>query len=164
VLSFKWSNLAANNAGVTCVIIGLASKASKKPCRIFDGNIVRDVSMISPYLTVGAPVYVAARSEPLSDISEMLLGNFAKDGGHLLLTSGDFYEFKKNSKRFIRPIYGANEFINGIQRYCLWINDDEVVEASLLDEIKIRLNRVVEFREKSRKKATTFWSKLPHRL
>ncbi len=64
-LSFKWSNLATNNAGVTCVIVGLAPVNQSGQCKIVDGDVVREVEAISPYLTAGTTIYVAARQEPI---------------------------------------------------------------------------------------------------
>ncbi len=163
-LSFKWSNLATNNAGVTCVIIGLAPRSRKEPRRIFDGDVVREVANVSPYLTAGPTIYVAARQQPISSVSEMLLGNFAKDGGHLLLSHDEVRALPAAALRFVRPIFGAQEFIKGLQRFCLWISDDEVEAAVELDEIKTRLRRVSEERKKSPKAATAAWSNKPYRF
>ena len=163
-LAFKWSNLAANKAGVTCVIIGLASKDRKEPSRIFDGEVVRVVETISPYLTAGSVIYVAARQEPISELPEMLLGNFAKDGGNLLLSSEEVGRLDHHATQFIRPIFGAQEFINGVRRFCLWIGDDEVEQASRSEEVQLRLRKVAEARAKSTKVATKAWSERPHRF
>lgn len=162
-LSFKWSNLAANKAGVTCVIVGLAS-SGLRPSKIFDGDVVRTVDAISPYLTAGSPIYVAARQEPIADIPEMLLGNFAKDGGNLLLSAEEVNRLDQNAVQFVRPIFGAQEFINGVQRFCLWIGDADVARASQSEEVKARLLKVSEVRAKSKKEATKAWSKRPHRF
>jgi hypothetical protein len=163
-LSFKWSNLATNNAGVTCVIIGLTEISRRDAKRIFDGDIVRDVANISPYLTAGPTIYVAARQEPLSSVSEMLLGNFAKDGGHLLLSHEEVRALPPQARPFVRPIFGGQEFIKGLQRFCLWIPDEEVGAAIQVDEIRTRLSKVAEERRKSPKAATAAWSKQPHRF
>ncbi len=106
-LSFKWTNLAANNAGVMCVIIGITNKASKDTCWIIEDGAAREVEAISPYLTSGAPIFVAASQRPMAKVSEMMLGNFAKDGGHLLLTHNEAAALDQQAKRFIRPIFGA---------------------------------------------------------
>ncbi|MGN6148125.1 MAG: class I SAM-dependent DNA methyltransferase [Rhizomicrobium sp.] len=163
-LSFKWSNLAANNAGVTCVIVGLGPKSSRSASKIFDGAIVREVESISPYLTSGPQVYVAARQEPIAEVSEMLLGNFAKDGGYLLLTKAELTDLDECALHFVRPIFGAQEFIKGMQRFCLWIEDSEVEQATRSEFVKLRLSKVAEVRAKSPKEATAAWSKQPHRF
>ena len=163
-LSFKWSNLAANNAGVTCVIVGLAPKDGKEISKIFSGDVVREVESISPYLTAGAQIYVSARQAPLSQLSEMLLGNFAKDGGNLLLSVADARSLDERAKPFLRPIYGAQEFIQGIPRFCLWIADHEVDTATQSEAVRVRLSKVAEARAQSPKEATASWAKHPHRF
>ena len=163
-LSFKWSNLAANNAGVTCVIVGLAPKDGKEISKIFSGDVVREVESISPYLTAGAQIYVSARQAPLSQLSEMLLGNFAKDGGNLLLSVADARSLDERAKPFLRPIYGAQEFIQGIPRFCLWIADHEVDTATQSEAVRVRLSKVAEARAQSPKEATAAWANHPHRF
>lgn len=49
--SFKWTNNAKYNAGVTCAIIGICNKSDKTMKRIYTGETSREVSLISPYLT-----------------------------------------------------------------------------------------------------------------
>ncbi len=81
--SFKWKNLAANNAGVMCVIVGLAPSDVKSKSLFYD-DIERKVANISPYLTEGENIYVTEGRSPISDLKPMLLGNVPKDGGNLL--------------------------------------------------------------------------------
>src|SRR5699024_10018445 len=88
--SFKWHNLAANNAGVTVVIIGL-SKASESEARLFvtadSGEATQAVTPnINAYLTAGADIYVEAQSKPAFDAPVMYWGNKPVDGGHLLMS------------------------------------------------------------------------------
>lgn len=79
--SFKWSNLAAHNAGVICVIVALGRKGGSA-FELIEGDQARTVQCISPYLTAGSPVYVAEARAPISPRPKMLLGNVPKDGGH----------------------------------------------------------------------------------
>ena len=113
--SFKWSNLASNNAGVTVVIIGISNSAPQD--RVIytadrDGNTISlTTKSISPYLAPGKKVFVQSRGKPISDLPEMLLGNFAKDGGHLLLDRNAVKELDPSVLKFIRPMFGGQEFI-----------------------------------------------------
>ncbi len=164
VTSFKWANLAAHNAGVMCVVIGVCSaKRSIKPT-IFDGEIVRSVTSISPYLIAGDPVYVKARSTPISQVSEMLLGNFAKDGGHLICSQDELAGLDAVAKTFIRPMFGGQEFIKGVSRYCFWISEEEQPEAMKSEELRKRFISVRENRLTSPKKATAEWHLKPFRF
>ncbi|GGB42520.1 hypothetical protein GCM10011505_24870 [Tistrella bauzanensis] len=164
VLSFKWSNLASNNAGVTCVIVGLSAHSVRNKIQIFDGEISREVENISPYLTAGPSVYVEARSKPISMVSEMLLGNFAKDGGHLLVGHDSLPTLDLIAAKFIRPIFGAQEFIRGLKRYCFWIDDLMVNTAVKSPLIADRLRKVSETRRNSSKRETVAWGDRPHRF
>ena len=136
--SFKWSNLASNNAGVTVAIIGISKKAARAK-KLFsltsDGAIVKDVEYINAYLVAGVNVIVSKRSTSLSGLSEMSYGNYPGDGNYLTLSSDERITLEKRRpdlKKIIRPVYGAQEFIKGLSRYCLWI-DDENLELALSD-------------------------------
>jgi hypothetical protein len=91
--SFKWSNLASHNAGVTVAIIGIGH-VSKRAKSLWQeegdgGTIRRQGSSITPSLTFGDLVIVKKSRHPLSDLSEMEFGNKPSDGGHLLLEQGE---------------------------------------------------------------------------
>ncbi len=162
--SFKWCNLAANNAGVMCVIIGLSHKHSKSPRRLYDSELVKRVDSISPYLISGNTVFVSGVPNPISTLPSMLLGNVAKDGGNLILNMTDIPNIDLSLKHLIRPIFGAQEFIKGVQRFCLWISDDQLEEVKESAFICQRLKAVSESRSKSKKAATAKWSSRPHRF
>ena len=154
--SFKWSNLASKNAGVTVAIIGL-SREVKGVRRLFsvsnDGSVLsKDVQHINAYLVGGADIFVEKRSSPLSDLASMELGNMPYDGGNLLLTRHELAELALNNqerKRFVRRIYGSQEFIGNLERYCLWIDDMHLEEALQISAIRVRIDAVRNMRLKS---------------
>ena len=48
------------------------------------------------------------------------------DGGNLIFSDDERTELLKRepaAKKFIRPFVGAQEFINGERRWCLWLQD-----------------------------------------
>jgi hypothetical protein len=149
--SFKWSNLAAHNAGVTCVIVGMGSP-SNAPKRLFDGDTVRDVEVIGPYLAPGTTVIVAKASRPLApDFEPMLFGNKPTDGGNLILDRNErdaLLQAHPDAARFIRRLYGSQELMKGIERYCLWVGDDEVSEAKAIPDLARRFEAVARDRAK----------------
>lgn len=149
--SFKWSNLAANNAGVTCVIIGMGLPVAA-PKRLFDGETVRDVEVIGPYLAPGATTIVAKTSKPLApDLEQMTRGNQPTDGGNLILDRSErnsLLEAHPAAVRFIRRLYGSQELMKGIERYCLWVGDEEVEEAKAFPELARRFEAVSRDRSK----------------
>ena len=149
--SFKWSNLAAHNAGVTCVIVGMGPP-SNAPKRLFDGDTVRDVAVIGPYLAPGTTAIVAKASKPLAHhLEPMVFGNKPTDGGNLILDRDErdaLLETHPHAARFVRRLYGSQELMKGIERYCLWIADDEVEEAKAIPELVRRFNAVARDRAK----------------
>ncbi|MDD2878731.1 MAG: lactate dehydrogenase [Acidiphilium sp.] len=154
--SFKWANLASNNAGVTVAIIGLSrdQKASRKLYTIAeDGHVLsKEVSNINAYLVGGADVIIEKRSSPLSGLSSMDLGNMPYDGGNLLLTKQEVVDLNIiDSKRlqFVRRIYGSKEFISNLERYCIWIEDSHLAEANEVPGIRSRIEAVRAMRSKS---------------
>ena len=162
--SFPWSNLAANNAGVICVVIGLCSKNESKKSIIFDGDIARRVDSISPYIIAGEPTFIKGRSKPLAQLSEMLLGNFAKDDGNLICNYSDISSLDDTARKFIRPMFGGQEFIRGLSRFCFWISEEELHEASKSNDLCERFERVKKSRLESPKKATKEWHTRPYRF
>lgn len=164
--SFKWANNAKNNAGVTCVIVGIATKNSAKK-RIFDGNQYLSVNSINGYLTSSSISYISRRSTPLSSfLPKIVYGNLLNDGGNLTLDKQELNVILNkhpNAKRFIRKFVGSQEFIKGYERWCLKIEDDELEDAMQISLIKERLERVRVHRAKSTEKSTREMAKFPHR-
>ncbi len=164
--SFKWQNNAKNNAGVTCVIIGLRN-VSGEPKHLYVGGLKRAVKNINAYLADSSNVIVLKRSKPLSTFPIMDLGSSAYDGGFLMLTkeeAEDFVNTSPNAKKFIKPFMGSAEFIRNIKRYCIWIEDKDAEEASQILDIKNRLEKVRLFREKSGRGKTLETAQTPYKF
>ena len=164
-LPFKWSNLAAHNAGVTVIIVGLAKyRQSKK--RLFDGEHVRECKIIGPYLVPDRTEIVQKALEPIGEQARMLFGNMPRDGGHLFLTSDDARDLQRdpNVRRFVRKFVGSEELINGKQRYCLWVKADDVAVAQEHPLIADRLRLVAESRGASRAQSTRDFASRPYRF
>ena len=164
--AFKWSNLASYNAGVTVVIIGFSNKKNKKK-RLYsidsNGKItVKSVQNINAYLVPCQNIFVKSSREPISQISEMLLGNFPKDGGNLICESSEIDSLDENAKRFLRPMYGGDEFIKGVRRFCFWINESDLPRAKKSKALCERFKKVKDIRLKSEKEATKQWSAKPY--
>ena len=154
--SFKWANLASNNAGVTVAIIGL-SKDQRLPRKLYtttdDGHALsKEVENINAYLVGGSDVIVEKRSSPLGNLFSMDLGNMPYDGGNLLLSRQGVLDLNlREAQRdnFVRRIYGSKEFISNLERYCLWIEDQYLTEANEVPGIRDRIEAVRTMRSKS---------------
>jgi hypothetical protein len=170
--SFKWSNLATNNAGITVVIVGFCLQGVKA-ARLFDtekdGVIsVRNVSNINGYLIPGPAIYVGKRSEPLSDVSRMSFGNHPYYGAELIMTVAEARSLITSDIRaahFLRPIYGSTEIIKGVPRFCLWIRDAQLPQAEAIAGIRERLEAVRKGRsDKEGDKTALLLADAPHRF
>jgi hypothetical protein len=144
--SFKWTNNAKANAGVTVIIIGLKPVSLKSTRKIiFEGKISKDVGKINAYLTSGNNIFVDRRNTPLANLPSMPKGNMPYDGGHLLLSTEE-----KNSlllkypqiEPIIKRLVGSFEFINGVERWCLWISNDNLKLALSVPEIENKIENV----------------------
>jgi hypothetical protein len=165
--SFKWSNLATKKAGVTVIVVGLTSKRGEQST-LYTDNEARKVASIGPYLAPNSLVYVTARSEPLSNIGTMYLGNMAKDGGNLIFSKDDARHLVANKDvdpSFIRAFYGSEELIHSKPRACLWIDDDKLDEAKRNEAIVAILAKVREFRSgEDAAPSTQAHAATPHRF
>lgn len=169
--SFKWANLASHNAGVTVVIVGLSNqKGSVK--RLYSQsdegeNVVKQAENINPYLVIAPSIIVNKSSKPLSGLFEMSFGNKPVDGGNLLLNLSEMESLGlsvSQREKFIRRIYGSAEFIRGIERYCLWIEDKNLDEAMDNDAIRKRIEGVSKMRLASRDKSAKEMASRSHQM
>jgi hypothetical protein len=168
--SFKWSNLASHNAGVSVVIIGI-SRHPGKVRRIFsvgvDGNvIVKETEYINAYLVSGPNIIVKKATNSITGLAKMDFGNKPVGGG-LLLTRDEVINLDitpEQRAKFIRRILGSAEFIHGEERYCLWIKDDQLDEAMQIPSIRKRIEDVRAMRATSKKLATRSIASLSHRF
>ncbi len=164
--SFKWTNNAKGNAGVTCSIVGVRnqSKADKK---IYHSQRIQLASNIGPYLTSSKNLIVTKRSKPLSKLPPMSYGNKAVDGGNLILEKSEYEkliaEFP-NADRFIKKLIGSVEFIRGHNRWCLWIEDKDLETALSISPIKKRINATKEMRLSSSDVAANRLAERPHQF
>lgn len=169
--SFKWANLASHNAGVTVAIIGISTQP-RNPRRLFSlGNagqaVEKQCEHINAYLVAGAKVVVERASRPLNEQAEMSFGNKPVDGGNLLLSRDELTALQlthEQKVRFVRRIYGSAEFIRGLERYCLWIEDKHLQEALEIPTIAQRIEAVRAMRLASRDKGANEMAARAHQM
>ena len=142
--SFKWTNNAIGNAGVTVIIVGLRNK-STKPKYLYNNNIRREAKNINAYLLDVQDIYINSLNQPLSKFPPMNFGNMPADGGYLLFTEEEkalFIEKEPDSEKWFKELISAHEFLNGKKRYCLWLEDLDKKELNDLPNVKERVNKV----------------------
>lgn len=149
--SFKWSNNAKNKAGVTCVIIGIQVKIKGIIKAIYVDNQKEVVQNINAYLIDYKDLYIEANKKSISTFPEMALGSTALDGDNLKLSESEKDKIISRTPRaisYIKPFLSGGDYIDGVQRYCLWINEAEYKEASKIDDIKQKIEKCKDWRKK----------------
>jgi hypothetical protein len=160
--SFKWENLASHNAGVTVVIVGIASNPNKVK-RLFsitsEGvSIAKEAENINPYLAAGPTIWVEPHGEPLSGVAVMQFGNHPYYGAPLIFSFAEGRQIvasHPDAAPFIRSLYGGQEFIGGQPRACLWVEGEHVGEVESIPVLreKIDASRVARRAAKNDKAA-----------
>lgn len=168
--TFKWSNEGRGVAAVYCVIIGFGPQGLPTK-RLFSYTDVRDetpteavVSSINPYLVEGPFAFIEKRNKPLCDVPQMNKGSQPTDNGNFLFTEEEkdaFIRFEPAAAPFFRQFVGANEFINGEWRWCLWLKDAQPNELRKLPNVLKRIEQVKKFRLQSTKPATVKKAQTP---
>ncbi|MDR2150463.1 MAG: methylase [Spirochaetaceae bacterium] len=160
---FKWSNEAKGKAAVHCVIIGfsLFDRSEKK---LFFYETVKTlaksatVKQINPYLIDAPVIFIDKRAEPLcKGIAKMVFGSMPNDGGNFLLNEAEKDELITEESAiagYIRPFLGADEFINGIKRSCIWLKGVAPEHYSHSKGIMKRIAAVKAYRLGSSRYAT----------
>lgn len=162
--TFIWENEATVKAHVHCVIIAFSQIERENKYLYSNGNMIKKVSHINPYLVEGPNVFIASRSKPLSDVSKMSYGSFALDDGAFTISEEEYYQILEKEPKLnsiLRPFIGAKEFINKIKRYCIWLSYKEI---SLVKQSKIlqeKIRHVQTWRSQSTRKNTLEAAKTP---
>lgn len=160
--TFSWSNEAKGNAAVHVVIVGFANYDVNDK-KIFEYDDIKGepheikVKNINPYLVVGKDLVVLKRRTPISKVPEISFGSMPNDGGHFLFTEEEKQEFLKvepKAEKFIKPLLSAHEFLNGKNRWCLWLKEANPSEVKELKEVVKRIDEVKKLRSESTREAT----------
>jgi hypothetical protein len=169
--SFKWANLASHNAGVTVIVVGFSIN-TRRVRQLFStdehGNVsVKDVPSINSYLAPAANVIVENANSPLSDLTEMTFGNMPNDGGALLMNF-DEAELATRTHQvdstYIRKFLGSREFINGVERRCIWTTEFEYADAAANEWLASRFEAVKRQRSASDRMTTKKLASVPFRF
>ena len=163
---FKWQNNAKYNAAVSVIILSLAN-ISNIPKYIYTENEKKHVQAIPPSLNENATYTVDKQTSQISGFSEMRRGNMPNDKEYLRLSPIErniIIDEYPEAEKFIRIQIGADEFINGILRYCYWISDDKLEEALKIKPIRLAVDKVREYRINSKDKTLHVQANRPHQM
>ena len=165
--SFKWDNSVDFGTGkkekadkkmaaVYVIIAGFSLNNSSEKY-IFTGTSRIPASNINGYLAAAPNIAIESRNKPLCNVPEMGIGNKPIDDGNYLFKPDEMNEFiakEPNSKKYFKRWYGADEFINGKIRYCLWLGDCPPNELRSMPECMKRIKAVRDFRLASKSEGT----------
>ena len=163
--SFKWANLASRKAGVTVVVVGVDRQEGGKRW-IFSEESRREVANINPYLTEHDIQIIPAQRKPLFSSASMEYGVYYSKSAGLILDSAAKDRLVQSGfpLRFIKRFLGSSEYINGKERYCLWIDDSEIDDVMRYPEIKGRIESVRHDRASTDDAAVNKLAAKPHQF
>lgn len=161
--SFKWSNNAKNQAGVTVAIVGLRSFSNDNKY-IFTDGFKNKVSCINAYLVDSNQKIVSPVNVSISGFPYIGRANALMDDNIFNLDIKELAELKSLNENLIKYYYGAEEFINGKKRPILWIEDEPMYYRYKENAvISAKIEAVRKFREglksgDGKKMALTPWA------
>ena len=167
--TFSWESEARGKAHVHCVIVGFANFDTEvKQLYDYESNpaspTITVVRNISPYLVEGPDRVVTNRTNTLSDVPKMSWGNKPTDGGHLILSPAerdDLLKKEPSAAKFIRPFMSGGDFINGIERFCLWLREATPAELRSMPMVLARIEAVKQMRLASTAESTRKFAAYP---
>ena len=167
--TFKWENETLdkkNMAAVHCVIIGFSAvNYNKEKFIVNESGEKIIVKNINSYLVDAQNIIVESRNKPLCKVPQMIYGNKPADGGFLIIEEDAYEAFIQkdpNSKKFIRPLLGAVEFLHNKKRWCLWLVDASPAEIKKCPLIYERVKKCKENRESSVAAGIRKFADTPH--
>lgn len=156
--TFRWDSESHLKAHVHCVIIGFSVAPNKQPRRIYrEGSAPQVASYINAYLVDGPDIYVSNRKQPLCDVPSIGIGNQPIDGGQYLFTAEEkdaFLRREPAAAPYFHPFYGADEFINSRERYCLYLGACSPAQLRAMPLCMERVEKVRALRLASKRAST----------
>ena len=166
--TFKWNNESRNQAAVHCVIIGFSVEGDSKPCLLIDEKGEHhQTAHINGYLTAAQDIFIENRTKPLCEVPEIGMGNQPIDDGLYLFTNQEKQEFLKKepaAEPYFKQWFGAQEFINGEVKFCLWLGTCSPAELKNLPECMKRVEAVRLYRMNSKRASTQKLALKPRRF
>ncbi|SDY11332.1 hypothetical protein SAMN05421644_13024, partial [Allochromatium warmingii] len=170
--TFQWSSEAKGKAAVHCVIIGFALHDSQNKKIFHYESIQADAhetaaTNTNPYLIDAPNIVLLTRTTPLCEVPKIGIGNKPIDGGNYLFTAeeqADFIKQEPNAERYFRRWIGSDEFINGYERFCLWLGECPPDVLRKMPHAMKRVEAVRQFRLNSKSAPTRKLADTPTRF
>lgn len=162
--TFKWNSESFAQAAVHCVIVGFSLFNRDIKWLFTDGITRKMVYNISPYLVEGSDTFVVAAKDSLCEMPKMSFGNQPRDGGFFVIKEEEYKDIVSKEpilKKWLNSYIGADEFIKGKKRWCLWLKHAspmDIMSSKILSE---KVEAVRQFRLASKAKTTNGYAKVP---
>ena len=151
--TFRWDSEASLKAHVHCIIVGFDASCTDIDKYIFENGLINKAKNINAYLIDAPNIFVESRNKPLDSRRKMIAPNKPCDYNNLKIESDEYNNFINKcpqSKKWIKRMVGAQEFINGKERYCLWLVGCEPSELRKMPLVLERVNKCKEARIKAK--------------
>lgn len=165
--SFRWESEARDKAHVHCIIVGYSLKNDGGLKRIFTGDDILYVDNINGYLQ-GKPNDAIERHPKriCQDAPLMQLGNKAIDNRGLLSKFSTEEKEKITEKypestHLFKLCYGADEYLDGRTRWCLWLKGVSPSLYRNIQPIMDAVSKVKQYRESSPRLQTNKFASTP---
>lgn len=162
--TFIWDSEASVKAHVHCIIVGFSYLKVVDSVLFNSSGAGRKVSTINQYLTDAPAAIIVSRSSPLCSIPPIRFGSMPRDGGGFILTEeqkNELIQKEPLSEQWIRLYLGAEEFLKGKKRYCLWLVGANPSEIAKCSTVKERIEFVRDFRLASKAAGTRKFAATP---
>ena len=150
--TFRWDSEASQMAHVHCVIVGFSCSNDKRTKIIYDGERIIKANNINAYLIDAPDIFIRSVNLSLCKMPKMLSGNRPTDGGHLILSKNEkdeLLEKEPQATPFVKQFMMGYEFINNVERFCLWLVDANPSDLRRCPLLMRRVQLCKESREMS---------------
>ena len=165
--TFIWDSEAPEKAQVHCVVIGFSAGKKEYLRKLIYSDREKLVPSINFYLMPGKIIFVESQNFTFNpETPKMSIGSYAIDGGHLIINTREELEEllrrAPKAEKFIKRYMMGYDFINDVERWCLWLVDAKPQELIEMPAVMERLDKVKEFRLASKRSATKEHAKTPY--
>ena len=146
--TFQWDSEAHIKAHVHCVIICISRVERKEKFIDIEGTR-KAATHINGYLVDAPDFYIESRGKQPKGMPKLTQGNKPWDDGGLIVSSDERKELIKKYPKlepYIKVYWGSREFINNVERYCLWLDGVAPEVYRNIPEIKERFKVVEKIR------------------
>ena len=165
--TFIWDSEASLKAHVHCVIVGFSVAVNNKKKYIYSDGQAIEAEIINGYLVDAPVVVIEESSKPLFEVPAIVRGSQATDDGYYLFTPEEksaFLAKEPKAEKYFKRFMMGREFINNIERWCLWMPEINPTELKACPEIMKRVQKVKELRLASKNKQTQQAAMIPWRF